>query len=240
MNHLLEPLPGPATRASEHGLEMVTIKTGEDPMTQIFTIHKDLLCKSSDFFRLTFDGRFQEIMKGCLELRAVAPLTFEVLYQWLYRGSVCNIAELASKSGVAIDLLWLRVFTMAHRYMITDLQQISYRGYLRTFHDSSRVVPTASFVQELYESDLPSHLAEMLKSYLIQHCAYWIRDESCRHWEWDHLLKHRNFGADLARELIKRKSQAYLGIQSHPSYSTRFGNHNLHIFIKRDNDESTL
>ena len=240
MDRPLEPLSRPAARASEHGLDMVTVKAGESQRTQTFKIHKDLLCKSSDFFRSTFNGRFQESEKGCLELTAVDPATFEVLYQWLYTGSVQDVIEYAAESDIAIDLFWLRVFTMVHQYMISGLQEISFRYYRRIFHDAFRVVPTAAFVQELYESDLPTHLVDMLKSYLILHCAYWIMDESSYCWGWETVLKHANFGADIAWELTKRNSNAYIGIQSHPVYNAKFANHNGHVFIKKDNDEDIL
>jgi hypothetical protein len=93
-----------------------------------------------------------------LELIAVVPLTFEVLYQWPYTGSVRDIVELAVESNVEIALLWLRIFNMLHEYMISPMQEISFYRFQNSFHDFYRVVPSAACVQELYESSLPSNL----------------------------------------------------------------------------------
>ena len=238
MDSLSEPLLLPA-RASAHGLETVTIKAGQDTKVQLFTIHKELLCNSSDFFKSTFNNHFIESETGCLELVAVDPMTFEVLYQWLYTGSVRDVVDFALESSIDIDLLWLRVFTMAHQYMVHALQEISYYYFRRAFHDSHRVVPSVACVTELYESELPTNLVDMLKSYLVLHCAYWIRDHSCSCWEWQTVLKHPNFGADIAWELTKRGSQDYVGIQSHPWYNVKFANHNGHVFVKKEIDDDT-
>ncbi len=240
MDSLPESFLPPAARASEHGLEMVTIMAGHDARTQLFTIHKDLLRKSSGFFRSSFNGRFLESETGCLKLTAVDPMTFEVLYQWLYTGSVRDIADFAAQSNIDIDLLWLRVFTMAHQYLINPLQEISFYHFRRCFHDFHRVVPSVACVKELYESDLPANLVDMLKSYLALHCAYWIMDESCSCWEWQTVLKHPDFGAEIAWELTKRGSRDYAGVQSHPRYNVKFANHNGHVFIKKDIDDEDM
>jgi BTB/POZ domain len=240
MDRLPESLLRPAARASAHGVEIVTVNAGTKQRTQIFKIHKDLLCRSSSFFNSTFNGHFLESETGCLELAAVDPMTFEVLYQWLYTGSVRDIADFAADSGIDIDLLWLRVFTAAHQYMIKELQEISFYHFRKAFHDFHRVVPSVACVQELYESDLPTNLVKMLKSYLVLHCAYWIVDESCDCWGWQTVLEHANFGADIAWELTKRSCKDYVGVQSHPRYNVKFANHNGHVFIKKDNDEEGL
>jgi BTB/POZ domain len=155
----------PAARASKHGLDVVIIKAGTGDQMQVFTIHKDLLCQSSKFFRSAFSSKFLESTTGCLELISVRPRTFEVLYQWLYTGSVRDIADFAAESNIDSDILWLRVFTMAHQYMIHSLQEISYYYFRKAFHDYERAVPSVAFVEELYDSDLPAHLVDMLKSY---------------------------------------------------------------------------
>jgi BTB/POZ domain len=237
MDRLPEPLLRPAPRASEHGLETVKIKVGAEEDVQTFTVHKSLLCRSSHFFHSGFHGHFLEGETGSLELTTVKPMTFEVLYQWLYTGSVRDVADFAAASDIDIDLLWLRVFTMAHEYMITELQEISFFYFRNAFHDFHRVVPSVACVKELYENELPTHLLDMLKSYLVLHCAYWIMDESCSCWEWKTVLKHPLFGADIAWELTKRSSKDYLGIHSHPRYNVKFANHNGHVFIKADFDE---
>ncbi|ERF74420.1 hypothetical protein EPUS_06598 [Endocarpon pusillum Z07020] len=237
MDSLPAPLLRPAARASQHGLDVVTVRAGTGETTQLFTIHKNLLCQSSSFFKSTFNGRFAESESSYLELKAVDPLTFEVLYQWLYTGSMRDIPGFAAESNVDIGLLWLRVFTMAHEYMIDQLQESSYHFFRRAFHDCQRVVPSVLCVSELYQSELPTHLVDMLQSYLVLHCAYWIMHESCNCWEWETVLKHPHFGADVAWELTKRGSKDYVGVQSHPWYNVKFANHNGRVFLKKDMDD---
>jgi BTB/POZ domain len=157
------------------------MKAGQNENTQVFKIHKDL-CKASQFFKSTFNGQYLENKTGRLELTAVDKITVEVLHQWLYTGSIPDVAGFASESNVNIDL-WLRVFTIAHQFMINDLQEVSYYCFRKTFHDFHGVAPSLECVRELYESNLPTNLADMLKSYLLLHCAYWIMDESCSYWE---------------------------------------------------------
>lgn len=237
MNRLPKSLSRPAARASEHGLDIVTINAGQNENTQVFKIHKDLLCKASHFFKSTFNGQYLESKTGCLELTTIDPITVEVLYQWLYTGSIRDVAGFASESNVDIDLLWLRVFTMAHQYMINELQEVSYYCFRKTFHDFHIVLPSLACVRELYESNLPTNLADMLKSYLLLHCAYWIMDESCSCWECQDILNHPTFGADIAWELTKRRLQDYVRVQSHPRYNVKFANHNGRVFVKGDGDD---
>ena len=240
MDRLPESLLRPAARASQHGLDTVIVKAGKGERTQLFKIHKNLLCQCSNFFKSAFNGQFIESGTSYLELTAVDPLTFEVLYQWLYTGSVSYIVDFAADSDdVDIDVLSLRVFTMAHQYMIDSLQKISYRCFCIYFDDFRRVVPTTVCVNELYNSDLPTNLVDMLKSYLVLHCAYWITHDSCNCWEWQTILEIPHFGAEIAWELTKRGSKDYVGVQSHPKYNIKFANHNGHVFIKKDVDDET-
>jgi hypothetical protein len=127
-------------------------------------------------------------------------------------GSVCDIVEFAAESDIDIDLLRLRVFTMAHQYIIDQLQHISYYYFRKSFHDFYRVVPFVACVRELYEGDLPTNLVDMLKSFLVLHGACWIMDDSCGCWEWQTISKHPQFGAAVAWELTKRGSKDYAGV----------------------------
>jgi BTB/POZ domain len=237
MDSLPISLRRPPARASQHGTETVMINTGQGERSQTFTVHKDLLCQSSEFFRLAFDGQFLESKTGCLDFSEVDSMTFEVLYHWLYTGSVSSIPSFASESGVDLDLLWLRVFTMAHQYMIDPLQEIAFFCFRKVLHDIHPVVPSVACIEELYDSDLPTNLVDMLKLYLILHSAYWITDGSCNCWRWESVLQHPAFGAGIAWELTKRGSEHYVGVQSHPNYNLKFANHNGRVFVKKDIDE---
>jgi hypothetical protein len=129
---------------------------------------------------------------------------------------------------------------MAHQYMIDQLQHISYYYFRKSFHDFHQVVPSAACVREWYESDRPTNLVDMLKSYLVLHCAYWIMDGPCSCWEWQTILKHPKLGAAIAWELIQRGSKDYAGVQSHPQYNVKLANPNGSVFIKKDIDDEEM
>jgi hypothetical protein len=101
---------------------------------------------------------------------------------------------------------------MAHQYIIDQLQHISYYCFRKSLHDFHRVVLFVACVRELYECDLPTNLVDMLKSYLVLHCAYWIMEDSCGCWEWQTVSKHPQFGAAIALELTKCGSKDYAGV----------------------------
>jgi len=236
MDSLPISLTRPPARASQHGNETVMINAGQGERSQTFTIHKDLLCRSSEFFESVFNGQFLESETGCLDFSQVDSMTFEVLYHWLYTGSVGSIPNFAAESAVDLDLLWLRVFTMAHQYMIDPLQEIAFFCFRKALHDVHPVVPSVACIEELYDSDLPTNLVDMLKQYLLLHSAYWITDSSCNCWEWQSVLQHPHFGAGIAWELTKRGSRDYVGVQSHPKYNSKFASYKGRVFLKSDVD----
>ncbi|KAI5248507.1 hypothetical protein E4T43_01420 [Aureobasidium subglaciale] len=69
----------------------VTIVVG--PEKKPYTLHKELLCFYSDFFRITFQGSFKEAIEGRLELIDVQVDTFESFQVWLYSRSLLNSEE---------------------------------------------------------------------------------------------------------------------------------------------------
>jgi BTB/POZ domain len=237
MDRIPISLNRPPARASQHGNDTVMIKAGQGERNQTFTIHKDLLCRSSGFFVSVFNGRFLESETGCLDFPEVDPMTLEVLYQWLYTGSTDCIPGFAAESDVGLDLLWLRVLTMAHQYMIDALQEIAFYRFGKTLHEVHPVVPSLTCIEEVYDSDLPTNLVDMLKSYLVLHSAYWITDGSSNCWNWESVLQHPRFGADVAWELTKRASKHYVGVFSHPKYNLKFASYKGRVFLKSDVDE---
>src|SRR5277367_3743838 len=75
-------------RPKDHGSEMATVIVGRGDQAQTFTIHKHLLCQASSYFYGALQGKFRESRKATLKLEGDCPMVFEVLYHWLYSGSV--------------------------------------------------------------------------------------------------------------------------------------------------------
>jgi hypothetical protein len=73
----------------DHGNEVVTITVGpEDNSSRTFTIHKNLICKHSSFFRKAFTSNNEEGSDGHINLPDDWPESFELLYGWLRSGQV--------------------------------------------------------------------------------------------------------------------------------------------------------
>jgi hypothetical protein len=67
---------------SEHFQGLVTILVG--PTKKPYTIHKDLLCFYSDYFRAAFQGSFKEATERKIELAGITTDIFEHFQVWLY------------------------------------------------------------------------------------------------------------------------------------------------------------
>lgn len=64
--------------------EFTTVLVG--PALERFTVHKELLIHSSDFFRRALTGEFKEAKEKEVTLKEEDPLLFEVFLHWLYHG----------------------------------------------------------------------------------------------------------------------------------------------------------
>jgi len=69
-------------RPSEHFQTTVTLIVGKEK--KAYTLHKDLLCFYSDYFRAALNGNFKEAAERKLELPDVAIPLFEAFQVWLY------------------------------------------------------------------------------------------------------------------------------------------------------------
>jgi hypothetical protein len=67
---------------SEHFQGTVTLIVGKEK--KAYTLHKDLLCFYSDYFRAAFNGSFKEASARKLELPDVKPSLFDEFQVWLY------------------------------------------------------------------------------------------------------------------------------------------------------------
>ena len=56
-----------------------------------FTLHKDLLCNRSDYFRACFDGKFHEAEKKEVRLLGDNVEAFKLFVDWLYGAPVKEI-----------------------------------------------------------------------------------------------------------------------------------------------------
>lgn len=112
---------------------MVTIYVG--PKRKKFTLHKDLICRSIDFFSKAFTGFFKEAQEGIMYMPEDTPGSFSLLVDYLYRGTVplgntnqqfdelYNLYYLAEKLCLPIlkDVAMDRIQETCHKYKIISL-----------------------------------------------------------------------------------------------------------------------
>ncbi|KAI5248623.1 hypothetical protein E4T43_01418 [Aureobasidium subglaciale] len=60
-----------------------------------YTLHKELLCSYSDFFRVAFERSFQEARTSLMDL-SVEPRVLQAFQVWLYSRSLHNAEGIAA------------------------------------------------------------------------------------------------------------------------------------------------
>ena len=77
------------TRLRSNLLDVLTVTVGDGKNGKYwksFTVHRNLICSHSAFFRACCNGNWIEAKDAEVELPAESPDTFEVYLQWLYAG----------------------------------------------------------------------------------------------------------------------------------------------------------
>ncbi|KAG9526777.1 hypothetical protein KCV07_g270, partial [Aureobasidium melanogenum] len=74
--------------STKHFQSLVTLIVGKEK--KAYTLHKDLLCFYSDYFRAAFNGSFKEAAERKLELPDVDKDVFEQFQLWLYTRNLPN------------------------------------------------------------------------------------------------------------------------------------------------------
>jgi hypothetical protein len=74
-------------RCSTMDPEMVKLVIGPDHAKKTFTVHKELLCYHSEYFRNAFNGDWRESDEKAIRLEDVTEDVFRVVIHWLYAQS---------------------------------------------------------------------------------------------------------------------------------------------------------
>jgi len=65
---------------------MVTLSVR--PKHHEYTVHEDLICRPSEFFKKAFEGKFKEGEEGVLCMPENEPGTISLYIDWIYRSAV--------------------------------------------------------------------------------------------------------------------------------------------------------
>lgn len=206
--------------AQEQGSQIIDVHVGSGRTGQIFRIHRALLCSASPYYSRLLQGNFSESQQDEMLLKNECSMAFEVLYQYLYSGQVLK-AKFFTQSRIPDDVLWLRTYKLSHHTQIDSLLHESYSNIRQILHDEGRIVPSLTFISELYDDDI---CQEELRLYVVAHTAYWIHNNSKGDWrEWEALMNHKPaFGLAVAIQLAKIHSSVYDGCREHPSQDDAF------------------
>ena len=99
---------------------VVSLVVGDDKTC--FTVHRDLLCEASSFFKAAFmgAGEFKETSEQSMSLPEDNADTFELLVKWLYRKS---LSDPDRKLGWETEYFYLaRLDILADKYDITGMR----------------------------------------------------------------------------------------------------------------------
>ncbi|THX02320.1 hypothetical protein D6D13_08371 [Aureobasidium pullulans] len=125
--------------SKKHYKNTVVLSVG--PSKQEFTVHKELLCFYSDFFRAAFNGSFKEATEGRIELPDAQLDVFEIFQVWLYSRSLLNTEDLQDQpdyqkypSFSTLARLWV----FGDKYQIPLLQNCAADAILQYTKDKNR------------------------------------------------------------------------------------------------------
>ncbi|TIA22398.1 hypothetical protein D6C81_03415 [Aureobasidium pullulans] len=119
--------------STEHFNGIVTVVVGFKKKS--YSLHKDLLCFYSDYFRAAFNGSFKEATDGKIELMDVEPEVFDIFQVWLYLRRL-QTPENAFTCFMRLAQLW--VFGDKHQVPLLQNEVMddifAKRAQLKVFH----------------------------------------------------------------------------------------------------------
>ena len=201
----------------DFGEDMVTIQVGQVPTIREFKVHKNLISRSSDFFRSAFEGFFIESSQQKLRLPEEHPDVFEAFCDWLYYGKI-HEPILYTSNETPSDLFWLRMYTMADRHNIPALQKLASDNIIK--FDQPENIPSTAFVAELFDTLMPNKYFE---HYIVRHVAAKLTNLHLDWKLWTRVLKANDrFGAAVAVRVAKINSKNYKKCKLTPQKDTKF------------------
>jgi len=205
---------------------MVTLWVGSEDDPTEYIVHKKLLCHQSTFFDSAFNGTLKEAHTHVMKLSEDTKETFDVFIHWLYSSHLPK--EDSCDESADLGLYYLRLFIIAEKYLIPELQGETYYRIRKYF--GTHNFPRKYFVQELFEDSAPTKLHE----YIVKLCAHSVVNDRDRDYEehWQGLLScNADFGVEVAKDMALRvNNTAY---RRHP-----FDDPAYHSFHESDVEEN--
>ncbi|THZ08703.1 hypothetical protein D6C91_10074 [Aureobasidium pullulans] len=158
-----------------------TVKILVGPEKEAYSVHKELLCFYSDFFRAAFNGSFKEAIESQIELPDAEISIFEAFQTWLYARTLLNAEDPMDKpdrpfyhSHPILAKLWI----FGDKYQIPLLQN----NVIDTMHEKvekDKLAPSTC-VALAYENTLPGSCLRRAVVDIVAHRALLeVQDGAC-------------------------------------------------------------
>ncbi|KAK5200164.1 hypothetical protein LTR99_008960 [Exophiala xenobiotica] len=146
------------------GAAMVKVVIGKSDPPYVKTIHADLLCKTSWFFKGALRSLFAEGQTKVVKLPNEEPEVFDGLCDWLYGkhpGMVSSKIRRTRENSKNWKKGWFE-----------RSAQILVRGIEGIFNALTAVKPHIDFIHAMLDEELPDS-ANVVRMYVLHHCAHW-------------------------------------------------------------------
>ncbi|KAH0372207.1 hypothetical protein KCU65_g1356, partial [Aureobasidium melanogenum] len=128
---------------------IVTVEVG--PQKQAFSMHKDLLCYYSDYFRGAFEGSFKEAVDGKIWFEKEDPAIFDIFNAFLYNRKLQNADGLVGPDLTFATLVDLWIF--GDQFVVPLLQNLAIDSFQER-SDKQRCVPWVAQIRKIYDNTL--------------------------------------------------------------------------------------
>ena len=165
------------------GSQIVKVIVGpEGPATsqQQYTLHKDLVCAASKFFRMALTGPFLEAQNKEIKFPEEDPLIFRAFGDWLY-GTYPGTQGLSKK--VDWQMYWYNVFCLGDRLFCPGLQLFAVRQIQTILNPDTPVKPSPDLVLALSFNEFPMS-ALIIRGHVWGHLRYWLQNSSEENEAW--------------------------------------------------------
>lgn len=188
-----DPLtPGPLHAAE--GSQGVADEEEEDEVeveVSEYTLHKDLLCSSSEFFRAAFRGQMKESLSGKMHLPEETSENFDIFAEWVYSRRL--------PTRISAQRL-LDIYFFADRYRVPTLHRQCFTRFIERY--GKRVVPSDAILKALVTRPNDRSICP-LRSYYVDLYSYLILSRRKRaRWIWT-LELDKMFAAEVALEVAR-------------------------------------
>ncbi|KAH6858575.1 hypothetical protein AA0119_g8052 [Alternaria tenuissima] len=157
--------------------EVVAIAIG--PNKKVFRLHKDILCRESEYFRTAYNGRWKEAEEG-VTLEDVEVEVFKIFVRWLYTQQTPDSEDYDQEDeegeypGVEkFGFMLLKACIFANRFLVADFERITHNLIIDHFLKCQ----CAWYKHIIFAYENLPEDSLVLKLMVELQCLYWSMDD---------------------------------------------------------------